>query len=152
MPFLLPTVSAVVLRQVVRRVIPVEGCLLDVARPTVLVVTPDDHLRNAVARIAVANGYRVMTAQHGGHAMLACLQGTRVDLLATDLSMPDLSGPALAERIRRLCPDLATVYFANCGTSECEGILVRPFTEDDLLAAFASRCASAALNAPLSAS
>ena len=84
--------------------------------------------------------------------MLACLQGARVTLLATDLSMPDLSGPALAQRIRRFCPELATVYFANAGTSECEGILVRPFGAAELLAAFVSHISAAELSAPLSAS
>jgi len=69
--------------------------------------------------------------------VLACLRAGRVDLLATELSMDDQSGPVLAEKLRRHCPSLATVFFANHGSVECEGVLVRPFTRDDLLAALA---------------
>ena len=38
---------------------------------------------------------------------------------------------------------MRTVYFANPGTHECEGLLVRPFTRDDLLAALAAAPAGA---------
>jgi hypothetical protein len=75
----------------------------------------------------------VLTAAHAGHAVLACLGAGRVDVLAAELSMDDVSGPGLAERLRRHCPDLRAVYFAKSGTPECEGVIVRPFTRDDLL-------------------
>ena len=103
--------------------------------PVVLVVTPDANLREAAARVLRREGYRVLTAAHAGHAVLACLEAGRVDMLAVELSMDDVSGPALAERLRRHCPDLRTMYFGQSGTPECEGVIVRPFTRDDLLAA-----------------
>jgi CheY-like chemotaxis protein len=110
----------------------------DASTPVVLVVTPDARLREASARVLARAGYRVLTAAHAGHAVLACLDTGRVDLLAAELSMDDVSGPALAGRLRRHCPELATVYFANSGTPNCEGVIVRPFTRDDLLAAVAA--------------
>ena len=100
----------------------------------VLIVTGDGNLREASARVLAGEGYRVLTAAHAGHAVLACLQAGRVDFLVAELSMDDMSGPALAERLRRHWPELVTVYFANGGTPECEGVIVRPFTRDDLLA------------------
>lgn len=118
--------------------------------PVVLVVTGDRNLREASARALGRAGYRVLTAAHAGHAVLACLRAGQVDLLAAELSMDDLSGPALADRLRRHCPALATVYFGNSGTPDCEGVLVRPFTRDDLLAAL-SAAAAGALQ-PISAS
>ena len=125
--------------QTVRRVsIPVANTSTPEARtdvPVVLVVTPDANLREASARVLTREGYRVLTAPHAGHALLACLQAGRVDMLAVELSMEDVSGPALAERLRRHCPDLRTMYFAQSGTPECDGVIVRPFTRDDLLAA-----------------
>ena len=101
--------------------------------PVVLVVTPDEALREVSSRVLGQEGYRVLTAAHGGHALLACLQAGRIDMLAVELSMDDVSGPALAERLRRHCPDLRAVYFAKSGTPECDGVIVRPFTRDDLL-------------------
>jgi CheY-like chemotaxis protein len=107
----------------------------ETARATVvLVVTPDANLREVSTRVLAREGYRVLNAAHGGHAVLACLEAGHVDVLAVELSMEDVSGPALAERLRRHCPDLRTVYFAKSGTPECDGVIVRPFTRDDLLA------------------
>lgn len=106
-------------------------------RPVVLVVTADADLRAAASRVLEREGYQVLTAAHSGHAVLACRSIGRVDLLAAELSMEDVSGPTLAARLRRTCPAMRTVYFANPGTHECEGVLVRPFTREDLLAALA---------------
>jgi CheY-like chemotaxis protein len=97
-------------------------------------VTGDMNLLEAAARALGREGYRVLTAAHAGHAILACLRGGRVDVAVMELSMADLSGPALAERLRRHCPKMRAVFFAQAGTPECEGVLVRPFTRDDLLA------------------
>ena len=122
--------------QTVRRVaIPVANTNVPkpAAGPVVLVVTPDDNLREVSSRVLTREGYRVLTAAHAGHALLACLQAGRIDMLAVELSMDDVSGPALAERLRRHCPDLRAVYFAKSGTPECDGVIVRPFTRDDLL-------------------
>ena len=103
--------------------------------PVVLVVTADAGLREASRRALTREGYAVMTAPHAGHAVLASIRAGRVDLLATELSMDDMSGPALAAQLRRHSPGLAAIYFANPGAHECEGVLVRPFNRDDLVAA-----------------
>lgn len=100
----------------------------------VLIVSGDANLREAAARVATREGYRALTAAHAGHALLASLR-ERIDLLAAELSMEEMSGPALAEKLRRHTPGMGTVYFGTAGTRECEGILVRPFTGDDLLRA-----------------
>lgn len=125
---------------VVRRVsIPVDGITASGAARTVLLVTGDPDLREAAGRALDEEGFRVLTAAHSGHAILACLRGGRIDVVVSELAMDDVSGPTLAERLRRHHPDLQTVYFARSGTPECEGVLVRPFTRDDLLARVSSR-------------
>jgi CheY-like chemotaxis protein len=113
--------------------------------PVVLVVTGDEGLRDASARALEGEGYVVLTAPHGGHAVLACMRAGRIDLLATELSMEDVSGPALAARLRRFCPSMAAIFFAPPGATECEGVLVRPFSKIDLLAASAVARARAAV-------
>jgi CheY-like chemotaxis protein len=120
---------------VVRRIsIPVNGFGAVVAQPTVLLVTIDGDLRLSIRRALEGAGYHVLTAAHAGHAVLACLKGERIDLLLAELVMDEVSGPWLAERLRRHCPDLQALYFADAGTPQAEGLLVRPFTRDDLLA------------------
>ena len=54
-------------------------------------------------------------------------------MLLTELAMDDSSGPALVRILRRHHPDVRPVYFAQAGTPECGGVLVRPFTRDELL-------------------
>ena len=112
--------------------------------PVVLVVTPDADLREASARVLKLEGYAVITAAHAGHAVLAGLKARRVDLMVAELAMEDISGPALAARLRRQFPAMATVYLANTGARECEGVLVRPFTRDDLFSALVTARAGTA--------
>ena len=114
---------------------------------TVLLVTGDSDFRAAAERVLVRHGYRVVTAAHSGHALLACVTSGRIDLVASELSMEEMSGPALTERLRRHHPGLRAVYFGAGGTPECEGLLVRPFTRDELLLELA---ASATIATPAS--
>ena len=118
-----------------------------VAPSVVLVVTADADLRASAARALEQTGRTALTAAHAGHAVLACLRAGRVDLLVAELSMEDVSGPALAARLRRICPEMAAVYFGNAGTAECDGVIVRPFTRDDLLAAVTLATADATASA-----
>jgi len=111
---------------------------------TVLVVTGDNDLRTAAARVLAGDGYRVVTAAHSGHALLACFLSGTIDLVATELSMEEMSGPALTDRLRRHHPELRAVYFAETGTPECDGVLVRPFTGEKLLLQVATCAASIA--------
>ena len=115
--------------------------------PVVLVVTNDGDLREVSARVLGREGYMALTAAHAGHALLACLKAGHIDVLVAELSMDDVSGPALAARLQRHNPEMATVYVASAGTPECEGVLVRPFTRDDLLTAVAVRLAASAVTA-----
>ena len=103
----------------------------------VLLVSGDSDWREAASRVLRGHGYQVLTAAHGGHAVLKCLGAQRVDVAVIEMAMDDMSGPALAERLRRHNPELRTVYLAQPGTTECDGVLVRPFTREDLLAELA---------------
>lgn len=102
--------------------------------PKVAVVSEDAELTEVCASVLRQEGYAVRTAQHSGHAVLACLEDGPVDLLIAELSMDDGSGPSLARRMRRYNPNLRAIYIAKEGTlCTTETVLVRPFTRDDLL-------------------
>ena len=106
----------------------------------VLLVTPDADLRDVGERVLGKAGYAVRVAPHSGHALLAGLTW-RVDVLIAELSSPDISGPALAQLLKRHHPGLRTVFMANPGTPEgLEHVVVRPFTRDDLLARLSLTC------------
>lgn len=117
-------------------------------RTTVLLVTGDSNLRAAAGRCLEEAGCRVLPAAHSGHALLAALTSSSVDLLVTELSLEEISGPALAQRIRRDHPDLHAIYLAPSGTQARGGVLVRPFTREDLLEAVATALARRAISSP----
>ena len=99
-----------------------------------LVVSDDVQLASACVQVLEEEGYAAIYARHSGHALLACMSGVPVDILITELSMADGSGPALADRLRRYNPALQSLYLANPGTLYDAGnVIVRPFTGDELL-------------------
>ena len=78
---------------------------------TVLVVEDDDSVRAYTVDVLRELGYRVIEA-HDGEAALRLLdrQDQSVDLLLTDVVMPNVSGAELAEAARRRQPQLRVLY------------------------------------------
>ena len=103
------------------------------ARTTVLLVTGDADLRAVGARVLEREGYHVVTAAHAGHALLAGLTQGRIDILLTEFMLDDMPGEALANALLRHHSDLRSVFMADTGTPQRDGMVVRPFTRDDLL-------------------
>lgn len=103
------------------------------ARAILLFVSADADLRAVATRVLVQDGYTVLTAAHAGHAILAGLTLDRIDVLISDVILDDMPGAALAERLRRYHAELRTLFMADIGTEAADGLLVRPFTRDDLL-------------------
>lgn len=121
-----------------RRLIPAAG-------RSVLLVTDDLALERVCSQALHAAGCHVTLARHSGHALLACLGGLRPDLLITELSMADSSGPALAEKLRRHFPGMRTLYVANPGTwCDAGNVLVRPISREEL----ARRVTAALISSP----
>lgn len=97
-----------------------------------------------------ALGYRVFEAANGQEAMRFWRdQGQQIDLLLTDLVMPEgMTGLELAERIRAKKPDLKIIISSGCsaemsqvGKPTAEGIvyLPKPYQISDL-GIIVSRC------------
>jgi DNA-binding response OmpR family regulator len=103
------------------------------SRGHILVVSGDPDLRAVLTRVLTEGGHVVDAVPHSGHALLLC-RTTPFAVLIAELCGPDMTGPSLAEQVRRHCPDIAAVYLGNPGTPEgLDNLLVRPFTRDDLL-------------------
>ena len=88
---------------------------------TVLLVEDEDALRQLARRILERQGYRVVESRNGRDA-LACATAHegRIDLILTDVVMPEMSGRALVERLSAVRPDAAVVYMSG-------------YTDDDVL-------------------
>jgi CheY-like chemotaxis protein len=109
---------------------------------TVLVVEDQDQVRTLVRGILDRNGYKVLEASSGGDALVLCEQHLgSIDLLLSDVVMPRMSGPELADRLRRLRPDLKVLLMSGyadrkvvgpAGLDNGFGFLQKPVTPDAL--------------------
>jgi signal transduction histidine kinase/ActR/RegA family two-component response regulator len=81
-------------------------------KETILVVEDESGVRALVIKLLKDLGYRVLQAQSGPHALdVWRQQGDEVDLLITDIVMPDgMNGVELAERVRSYRPELKVIY------------------------------------------
>jgi hypothetical protein len=93
---------------------------------TILVVEDEDAVRHLASRVLRANGYRVLEAGDPAAALrIAREQPRPVDVLVTDIVMPGMSGPALAERLvagwpgPRCCTSPATPRRRSSGRARC---------------------------------
>ena len=77
--------------------------LLLTGSETVLLVDDKVELRDLLEDILSRNGYKVLTAENGLKA-LEILETTAVDLLLSDVIMPDMDGYALAAQVKERYP------------------------------------------------
>ncbi|MCB9777443.1 MAG: response regulator [Alphaproteobacteria bacterium] len=109
---------------------------------TILVVDDDEMVRNVGVRILQAAGFTVLSAADGP-AAIALVQGldTPPDLLLSDVVMPGMRGPEVAEALRALVPGLKVVFtsgYAALGASAAFRLppdipfVAKPFSASDL--------------------
>ncbi|HVO39003.1 MAG TPA: ATP-binding protein, partial [Spirochaetia bacterium] len=81
---------------------------------TILLVEDDDGVRGLAKSILSGAGYAVIAARTGFEA-LAALPGRsgRIDLLITDVVMPSMNGPEVAEQVTARCLGIKVVYMSG---------------------------------------
>jgi CheY-like chemotaxis protein len=78
---------------------------------TVLVVEDEPLLRRLVLRMLALSGYKTLEAANGGEALIACEKHAgRIDVVITDVVMPGMGGPELAERLRKVRPEVRVLF------------------------------------------
>jgi CheY-like chemotaxis protein len=77
----------------------------------ILLVEDEAGVRALAASILASNGYGVWSASSGAEArQIAAVHQSEIDLLLTDVVMPDTTGPRLAEQLRAISPGLRVLY------------------------------------------
>jgi CheY-like chemotaxis protein len=109
---------------------------------TILVVEDETPVLRLMARVLRIQGYRVLEAGSGTEALqLLKNQPSPIDLLLTDVVMPDMHGLALAEQLRKVRGTTKVLYASGYRDSELRRLgmpdlepffLQKPFTSFDL--------------------
>jgi signal transduction histidine kinase/CheY-like chemotaxis protein len=104
---------------------------------SILLVEDEDAVRELVQRILEARGYAVIEARNGGEGLKLCKSHPgQIDLLVTDVVMPELGGRELAEAALKLRPGLKVVFMSGHtqdvilkeGVQQGAAFLHKPFT------------------------
>jgi two-component system, cell cycle sensor histidine kinase and response regulator CckA len=97
-------------------VVPVGGPLSATTRgtETVLLVEDDEAVRTVSRRMLESTGYRVIEARGSAEALgLVAHHGTSIDLVVTDVVMPEMSGPELVERLAAAGVDCRVLFVSG---------------------------------------
>jgi CheY-like chemotaxis protein len=110
---------------------------------TILVTDDENEQREVAKRILTRNGYTVLTASSGAHAIeFAESYAGPIDLLLTDVIMPQMQGPTVAREVKALRPDIRVLFMSGHAhpVLEAEALLgmefllmEKPFDETTIL-------------------
>jgi two-component system cell cycle sensor histidine kinase/response regulator CckA len=114
-------------------------------RGTILLVEDEESLRTLNARGLASRGYTVLEASNGMEAIeILDRHGGDVDLVVSDVVMPEMDGPTLLKALRARKPDLRIIFVSGYAEDAFERnlpeggqftFLSKPFTLKQLVAA-----------------
>lgn len=123
------------------REIDVKRRLLTGGMESILLVEDEEELRKMTVTILKRQGYIVVEARSGTDALDAVAKHPEIDLLVTDVIMPEMGGKELSEKIRKNYPKLKILYVSGYTNAEIatrglldEGVslLQKPFSLQSL--------------------
>jgi CheY-like chemotaxis protein len=109
--------------------------------PVALVVDDQEACRNLLKAYLAGNGYQVFVAASAHDALEICARPSPpVDIVITDVEMPEMSGVRLAHLLSVLRPDLPVLLisgdssYGNVSASDAlRGFLAKPFPMPHLI-------------------
>ena len=92
----------------------------------VLVADDEEIIRELAKEVLEAEGYEVVTAEDGSAALSKIAEGG-IDLLLTDIKMPEIDGLRLIREARKVTPDLPSIIMTGYATIETARKAIRSF-------------------------
>jgi len=81
---------------------------------TVLLAEDQASIRDVLREFLESKGYKVLEAQNGSHALeIARHYLGSIDVLVTDVIMPQVRGLELAERVTEIRPDIQVIFMSG---------------------------------------
>jgi two-component system, cell cycle sensor histidine kinase and response regulator CckA len=109
---------------------------------TILLVEDEPGVRGLAKRVLTQRGYRVLEAADGAIALrLAAGHVGEIDLVLTDVEMPNLGGRGMMEELKELSPDMRVLFmsgypkaevFPDAARARRTPYLQKPFTAETL--------------------
>lgn len=112
------------------------------AGTTLLLVEDEPTVRELASAFLISAGYKVITAQNGVEAVsIAQKMGNAIHGLVTDVVMPQMRGPELAERVLEFLPETRVVFMSgypqqsevNPDLGAEKFFVQKPFTRESLV-------------------
>lgn len=100
---------------------------------TLLIVDDDRDILLLLQVVFQLDDYKILLAANGLDA-LEIAENEHVDVVLADLDMPQITGPKLVERLRKIHPDIKVVYIsAHIAKSSTDPpMITKPFDPYDL--------------------
>jgi CheY-like chemotaxis protein len=110
---------------------------------TIIVAEDEDEVRELAVRVLQKQGYTVLEATNGEHALSVVQQSEqKIDLLITDVVMPKMGGKILAEQLKARLPNLKILFISGYAgkaifhqtlLDQGDLFLSKPFVPSDLI-------------------
>ncbi|WP_405053537.1 ATP-binding protein [Sphingobium sp. WCS2017Hpa-17] len=118
---------------------------------TVLLVEDEDMVRAVAERALTRQGYKVLTANDGEQGLEVLNGAEKIDLLISDVVMPNMDGPAMVAQARRTHPNLPVLFMSGYAEEQLRksidianvAFLPKPFSVNQLAEAARDALASA---------
>src|SRR5262249_25787182 len=82
-------------------------------RGTVVLAEDEEAVRSLVAQVLADSGYHVLAAANAREALDICRRLSSVDLLLTDVVMPEVNGRELARQVTQLHPNTKVLFMSG---------------------------------------
>ena len=116
---------------------------LPTGNETILLVDDEDSIRDFLSEILEEQGYIVIKASNGKKGLRKFKEiNDKIHLLISDITMPEMSGSELANELRKLQPDIKTLFISGYtdkniiqeqSSNANVSFLQKPFTYDSII-------------------
>jgi two-component system cell cycle sensor histidine kinase/response regulator CckA len=127
---------------------PVTAASIPAGTETILLAEDEEAVRSMVRKILSTAGYTVLEARHGSDALLVSREfAGPIDLLLTDVVMPEMNGLKLARSLAADRPETAVIFMSGYTRDEVDrkgltepgvAFIPKPFTANELATAIRS--------------